>query len=70
MLLDFAAKAKEAYSKGDLKTAGEYWTKIYNTCSSSDITDARDLALTMRKFTDQEVYDITDYLKETSGYYG
>ena len=70
LLNGFVIEAKDAYAKGDLKTASEYWTKIYNACESNNMDDFKALALAMRPFTDQEVYDITDFLKREFGYYG
>ena len=54
--------AKEAYKNGDLKTSSEHYNNMYETYTKymAQCGDNDQLA----KFTDQEVYGITDYMRE------
>ena len=64
---DFVNKSREAFSQGDMKTALGYWIYIYDEFDKSE--DFLELREAMSKFTDEEVYAITDYYKEITGYY-
>ena len=46
------------YNSGNIRLAAKYWNKIYSLH-----LDPLDLVLVMRKFTDQQVYDITDSIR-------
>ena len=46
------------YNKGNLKLAAKYWNKIYSLPMNSI-----DRVLVMRKFTDEQVYAITDRIR-------
>ena len=57
-------RAKKAYKDRDLKSAGIYWTKIYEACPETmTMQDFEEHDKYMRQFTNEEVYTITDYLK-------
>lgn len=51
------------YKQGDLSWAGRYWSKIY-TAEGSKTTKFSRIAEANSLFTDEQVYAITDYLKE------
>lgn len=66
---------KGAYNSGDLSSAWEYWKMIYGLLDRklSKIDKGDQTKITeffneyhsyMEQFTDEEVYDITDYGKE------
>ena len=64
-------KCKEAYRSNNLDLAGKYWAEIYEKYAPSIKEDEKTryekyekLNKLMSDFTDEEVYDITDYLKE------
>lgn len=64
-------KCKEAYRSNNLDLAGKYWNEIYEKYAPSIKEDEKTryekyekLNKLMSDFTDEEVYDITDYLKE------
>ena len=68
-------KCRKYYRKKDLKNAYQYWCKIHdlllNKLDSFDKYDEKNVNKCyqefynyMRQFTDDEVYDITDYGKE------
>lgn len=46
------------YNKGELRLAIKYWNKIYSLPMNSI-----DRVLVMRKFTDEQVYTITDRIR-------
>ena len=66
--------AKKAYQNGDLKTASKHFDKMYETytkCMSQCGDDSNKRSKVIRffndqlaKFTDQEVYGITEYMRE------
>lgn len=66
--------AKAAFGVGHLKTAWEFWIKIYNlyesdgskSMSEEDFLEQHEV---MEGFTDNEVYGITDFGKLITGYY-
>ena len=47
------------YAKGNMRLAIKYWNKIYNLHLSP-----MDLFSVMSKFTDQQVYNITDAIRD------
>ena len=66
--------AKKAYQNGDLKTESKHFDKMYETytkCMSQCGDDSNKRSKVIRffndqlaKFTDQEIYAITDYMRE------
>lgn len=69
ILNDLMQKCKEAYKSKDLNLAGKYWTEIYEKYAPSHNDEQFDskfieFSKAMEQFTDKEVYEITDYLKE------
>lgn len=63
---------KEFYNNKDLKNAYKLWEQLFNTLDEDvyGLTNEEDVALVYKVFTDdlkaftnQEVYDITDYGK-------
>jgi hypothetical protein len=46
------------YNAGDIRRAAKYWNRIYSLH-----LDPLDLIMVMQKFTDQQVYDITDRIR-------
>lgn len=63
--LKLVEKAKECFHKGDVKNAAKAWCKIYDLYENShSMEDVSELHSVMARFTDNEVFGITDYLKE------
>ena len=68
--------AKEAYKNGDLKTSSEHYNNMYETYTKYMAQCGDDVNKRLKvfsffndndqlaKFTDQEVYGITDYMRE------
>lgn len=66
--------AKESYNNGDLKTAAENYDKMYDTYTKFMAQCGDDVNKRIKvfiffndqlaKFTDQEIYGITDYMKK------
>ena len=62
--VELAKRAKTYYAGGDMKNAAKMWCEIYDLYDNTKNADAMmDLYEVMSLFTDNEVYDITDYLK-------
>lgn len=59
--------AKQAFKDKNLDVAVENWNKIYDTLE--DLDCQQELFEAMSKFTDEEVFGITDYYKLSIGYY-
>ena len=68
-------KCTDAFAKGNIELASEYWCKLYDKLEREEAKLDKDdyegkhllfrkFAVYMRQFTDKEVYTITDYLKE------
>ena len=56
-----------AYDNGDMKTAGKLWIDLhdlYNNPTPEDMQEFFDIMTSM--FTDEVVYNITDYLKASN----
>lgn len=69
--MDLVNLCKEAYRNNDLDLAGKYWNQIYEKYAPSIKEDEKTryekyekLNELMSNFTDEEVYKITDYLRE------
>lgn len=59
-------KAKECFHNGDVKNAAKAWCKIYNLYENShSMEDVSELHSVMARFTDNEVFGITDYLRRS-----
>lgn len=73
-LLEPALNAKKSYEDGDLATAWKNWCNIYNEVEKIELSGASkdklflEYSRVMALFTDNEVYDITDYGKKINGY--
>lgn len=63
----YIENAKQAFKDKNLDVAVENWNKIYDTLE--DLDCQQELFETMSKFTDEEVFGITDYYKLSIGYY-
>ncbi len=63
----FASAAKMYYAEGNIKMAARYWSRIYSVfehTKASALENSLALAKVMSRFTDNEVYDITDYTRD------
>lgn len=63
----FASAAKMYYAAGNIKMAARYWNRIYSVFELSKASLSENslaLAKIMSRFTDNEVYDITDYTRD------
>lgn len=63
----YIENAKQAFKDKNLDVAVENWNKIYDTLE--DLDCQQELFEAMSKFTDEEVFGITDYYKLSIGYY-
>lgn len=63
----YIRNAKTAFRLNDLNSAVDIWNKIYDELEPDECR--AELFEAMAQFTNDEVYGITDYLKEISGYY-
>lgn len=63
----YVENAKKAYSENNLDIAAENWNKIYDELEDEDLRS--ELFETMSKFTNNEVFGITEHLKIISHYY-
>lgn len=76
-LIKWVIETRIAYAKGDMKSAAKYYTTVYNEfdeCKNefwgednADLWKAYNDAMVF--LSDDEVYEITDYIKKTTGYY-
>ena len=68
-------RCKEAFHNNNLELAGKYWRKMHNKLEREEVKLDKDdhegrhllfreFAVYMLQFTNEEVYIITDYLKE------
>lgn len=67
-ILEMVINAKKAYKENDLKRAWKYWCKLYDTLNTDSEKNLREYHQSMELFTNEEVYDITDYGKKINGY--
>ena len=75
-LIHLVIQVKVAYAKGDMNAAADYYKEIYDEFDKCKEEFGEDnLSMwsayheAMSFISDDEVYDITDYIKETAGYY-
>lgn len=62
-----AKEAKRDFAKGDMESAARNWCAIYDLYEGDTSTDGfAELNGIMSMFTDDEVYGITDWMKENS----
>ena len=58
-----AAAARLEYANNNLRLAAHYWCQLYEVVRKNHVK-LTDYFLVMAKFSDREVYEITDYLKK------
>lgn len=67
---ELVEKVKEAYDNGDIASANQNWNKIFDLIVPEGAPDMEErysvLNEVMENFSDQEVYDITNYGKTMS----
>lgn len=66
-ILEEVLNAKKAYELKDKRSAWERWCRIYDIAEKAK--NIKMLNTAMSLFTDEEVYQITDWGKELSGYW-
>lgn len=54
----YAQASKMYFANRDIRLSARYWSRIYSLG-----LDTADLVSAMQKFTDEEVYTITDYIR-------
>lgn len=64
---EYIDKTKQAFKDKNLNDAVENWNKIYNALE--DLDCEQELFEAMSKFSDEEVFGITEYYKISTGYY-
>lgn len=60
----YADQAKKSLCNGDISEAAFFWNKIYDLFEDGGTEGSEMLADVMQMFTDEEVFAITDYIKD------